>query len=638
MEETKSERRIRLSREAYGLSIPEAVARALNRNREGDERKAAGGSLLGRPFMAGTGLAAFLGYAPVAKAQALGETELYHGTPAVNVPRIVESGGLKQKFAGKIGRINAYMQPNAILNAVEDSTKVVLTNAERSAFMEKAYALVRKSEATKGKVAFSDEIIREAHVLAKEKGLKPEQLGDLNKKLNNAGRRIYFGLNPESVRFWGTPEREADAIMKGLAGRAGKSAIRNLPSALIGGLDKIIRRDIVGPIKLGLQESKVPHEKVTVKDLPKVLRKASKEGQGAILRTVIPTKTLGVFKDFPVVGHVVAMNRPLQDVLADISVQTYSPGRDFSIAQDVPAKNIRKVTLTDAEKYRPQTVLEVIDAKRPRSRVNFSGVRKALLPSAIAYGGAELISKALTGKSIVRRILGDREKTAGLSFSTKRGLLAAGKAGGIGAGIAGAVGLPIYLLSQKSRKERESASVLRREAFHTGYGIGTGIAQATAPAVAAGAASLLGGGVLPSMTLSGVGGLATPFGLDAPISAGRIRSWGAKALPMGGLVQSEKADELVRKNADEVALATGMAIPAALGGGVGWTLRKHYWGSISPLLDKVPESVKRQILKRGLPAAIASHVVPVAIGAGLAYSLPKILKNRSDEELDKGVE
>jgi len=338
-EETKSERRRRLQREVFRKSIPSAVKQALDSDKDRDERLAAAGSLLSRPMMIGMGTALGLGYGPVAKAHLTGESTLFHGTSADSAHAVTSSGGLKQKYAGKVGRFNAYMQPNAILNAVEDITRAPLSVEERARFMDGFHHLIERAKGGE-KVAFSDEMIGAAKRLAKKKGLKPEQLGDLNQKLNAAGRRIYFGSSPSSVRHWGSPLTELEMSGQKLVERLGKSSLKNLPSFMIGGLDKIVRRDVVEPIRYRVREAKAPREKVTLKELPDAIRRHSERGSGAILRTSVPTKTLGVFKDFPVIGHLVAMNRPVQDILADASVHTYAPGRDFSIAEDVPSKNI----------------------------------------------------------------------------------------------------------------------------------------------------------------------------------------------------------------------------------------------------------------------------------------------------------
>lgn len=440
---------------------------------------------VGRIGLTGMGAGSLINYLPLVKMHTLGERTLWHGTR----PEYLTEGetpilrhGLLTQYAGQQQRFNSDLMASHTITMLEDKLGKRLPEADRLALIN--------SVKVKGKSA--DSLIETAQAIAKRHSLDDKGLGN---ELLDAGKRIYFGSAPHQVTEWGSHGTETDMAIKQLLARgtaeAGEGAltkeqaIKNFMKrmalmggdVLAGGIPSLVKAEGVNRYRMHKALSELSSTEVASHDeamkhirdymatVPEENRKHISAVMGATLNKNVKdvvgrtgAESLATFKDFPVVGDMIAMSPQVRSVVSEF-LPNYTPGRDISVSGDIPTKNIHSIYLFDMSDVKnPKAVKRIHIKGADIPKVTLApNLKRLAFPAAVSLAGAEMLAKGITGKTMTGRLIDhwskpEEEKTAALKRSTMEALKKGLRAGGYGAAGLGAVALPIGVATDFQRR------------------------------------------------------------------------------------------------------------------------------------------------------------------------------------------
>lgn len=420
-------------------------------------------NLAGSVTQAGMGAGLISGYFPWVRS-AMGYGTVSHGTSAENLQNILE-GGLDLAHAGKADRLNSKMMMNAAIDLIEEKTGKKMPPRMFRRLTEHMEGL---QDLPVEQRHFANRLINYTEDQLQALGV-PMSKEDIGRAFTSRGRRIYFGGSPHHVVEWGGVGSEGQLALNRALPQVPTTKAQAAKRAIIKPLATVADILSGGVVSLGEEAvhaarfsrglKGVPTMNLTRADTLKWLAEHPEllAGNKAVLGVGTGhLQGMGAFKDFPVVGPAVGLNKGIQRLISGF-LPNYTPGRDLSIGHSVDPSAFQRVHLMD-KNNKIRRIINLTDAARVPASGQValrSRLGAAAKPAAVTALGAHLLVRGLTGKGLYGhgkdlvnwyRGTGKEQnepmaKTAALSAGLRRGLSGATTFGGI----AGVVSIPSLL-------------------------------------------------------------------------------------------------------------------------------------------------------------------------------------------------
>jgi hypothetical protein len=406
------------------LTFGQSTRSAEERSKERVRRKREGftnSSLLGRG-MTGLGGAAMMGKNIPLLGAAKGSQMLYHGTGSNAIAGILgddpEQSGLRLEYAGKKGRLNAALMPNAVVKQILEHDDINLDDQELARIQDKINHRIKANKGTPIATLIREEIDDLAKFNKIPENVVKDLKGNATKALREAGMRIYFGNSPDKIMHWADDMNEADKIkaqLSGVYGGGDGSVGDMLTSQAKGQLKAMLAPAHIatGGIYDEIKGMKGQHDYLRDLDVhpeavsPEFIRDlaAKNESLHFGFGSHIPTDDVQMLADFKGIRTPLRLSPGIQATLGSIpGFHGYNPNQDISTGRDVARSAFKHVDVLDPEtKKTTRYMLNSYEAPKLSGSQRLKSLGRGALPLALTGLGADAVYRAVSGR---RGVLG----------------------------------------------------------------------------------------------------------------------------------------------------------------------------------------------------------------------------------------